>query len=455
MVGPTLQILLDGDCNKAYHRGEKISGRVVLVIDNNKQKIDSLKVEFLGTCATRTSRPFHVNSSSDAAQARRNYEEKIHLFHREQELVVASSDLSPGKYTRPFEFTFPELTEQRCKRPGQGTRYLREPHSLPPSFQLTTNAPGGAAQISYFVQARLALQGSSKCIQSPKEIVRYQPSLDGVPLPEAKATSAVLSSQTWKPSVEKADSRTALNKVLPRRLKNNGGGPRIVPCLARPNRVVPGQHMPLSLTLVNTREPIDETLGDCILDSLYVTISTFSTVVSGHKVTYPEDIVSKHVKCIAKTNMGRPLPFGQAKALTRNFRLIDDGECVPSFRTYNITRRYELNVAIGIKYNDQCFTIKSKSPLDILPPSAGALLFPAAPTVEQEIDPLPLYVPRDPEEEAAPAYESLFALEETSSRGTSSRGSESGSESPVSGASMTPESEDERGSLEGLRLGSG
>ena len=447
MVGPTLQIILDGDHNKAYQRGEKVTGRVIFVVEN-KQKVDSLKVDFVGSCVTRTTRPFHVNSNNDAAPARRTYEEKVRLFHREQELTLESC-LNPGKYARTFEFTFPESTEQRYKKPSQGsTVYLREPHLLPPSFQLATNASGGAAQISYFLQARLSHPGS-KCTESRKHMVQYQPALGAIPLPEAKVTSAALYGQIWKPSVEKgAESRTALNKVLSRRLKSNG--PRIVPYLSHPNQVVPGQHIPLSLTLVNTRDALDEPVGDSmLLDSLCVTISTYSTVISGHNVTYPEDIVTKHVKCIIRNNMNKPLVFGKARALTTNFRLIDDGECIPSFRTYMITRRYEMTISIGIKYNDQKFTIKSKTPLEILPRAPGELLFTP---VEHEIDPLPLYVPRDPDSESAPTYESLFAHAESSSSseeisfGLSDAGSSS---PPLSGAS-TPASVSED---EELRLG--
>ncbi|KAI4687611.1 uncharacterized protein J4E88_003202 [Alternaria novae-zelandiae] len=253
----------------------------------------------------------------------------------------------------------------------RGCNYLREPHPLPPSFQLKTSGPGGAAQISYFVQARLILSGST-------ETKRF-----------------------WKPNKEKDGSR--VKKVFSGVSMNST--PRIVPTLNHPEKVCPGQHMPLSLSLLNARDPANHAERECIIDSLTVTISTYSTTKCGNTVTDPEDVVSKHITCISRTDMNRPIPFNKTTTLTSNFRLIDDIECVPTFKTYTITRRYALAISIGIKYNDQHFTIRSSTPLEILPRIPCERLPPLED--REDFEQLPEYTPREPSREFAPDYESL------------------------------------------------
>lgn len=107
--------------------------------------------------------------------------------------------------------------------------------------------------------------------------------------------------------------------------------------------------------------------------------------------------------------MQKQAPFNKTVALTSNsFRLLDDAECVPSFKTYTVTRRYTLGVTVGIQYNDQEFVVRSTTPLEILPRvrrDAPAL---TQTDEEEDAEPLPVYSPREPEREFAPDYEEIF-----------------------------------------------
>ncbi|KAF2833112.1 hypothetical protein CC86DRAFT_399761 [Ophiobolus disseminans] len=441
MAAPALRIIVDGDSNKIYRKGEKVTGRVILVVEEEEQ-IQNLGVVFAGNCITKTSRPFHVNGS-DNSPSRRQHEEKIRLFNHEKELVPAST-LAPKKYTWTFEFTFPESTEPRYKRLIHGANYLREPHPLPPTFLLKTNVPGGAAQISYFVQARYTL-GSTKEVKRCRVVLPYHPTPQVNVSREAKCTSSVLYGQSWKP--EKDESQRSVNKVfskVSRRALVNSA-PRIIPSIIYPESVAPGQHIPISLVLRNTRDAVNEAQGECTIDSLSITISTYSTTMCGHGVTQPEDIVSKHVTCIARTNMNKTVPFGTTAPLTTNFRLVDDVECVPTFKTYTITRRYTLGISICIKFGEQNFTIRSTTPLEIVPRVPRSAL---PPSVEEgeDIDPLPLYTPREPSKEFAPSYEEIFALSRMYSSSsllapTLSRGSSYMSDVSAASGASTPASE--------------
>lgn len=409
MSPPALRVIVDGDSDKVYRKGDKVTGRVILVVEE-KEQIQSLNVVFAGNCITKTTRPFHVNGNENTP-SRRESEEKIRLFEREEELVPAST-LAPKKYIWTFEFTFPELTEPRYKRLTHGVNYLREPHALPPTFQLKTNVRGGAAQISYFVQARLTLDGS-RGVKRCRVALPYHPTPAVNLNREVKCTSTVLYGQAWKPSKEESKSTSKVFNKVSRR-----STPRIVPSIVYPESVAPGQHIPISLHLRNTRDAMNETQGECTIDSLSITISTYSTSMCGHDVTQPEDIVSKHVTCIARTDMKKILKFGITAPLTSNFRLIDDVECVPTFKTYTITRRYTLGVSIGIKYGGQHFTVRSTTPLEIVPRVPRSALPPVDDA--DDFEPLPLYSPREPSKEFAPDYEELFPLSRIASSSSSS-----------------------------------
>ncbi|KAH6615158.1 hypothetical protein C7974DRAFT_60186 [Boeremia exigua] len=429
MAVPTLRILIDGDSDRVYRRGDKVTGRVAFVTEE-QEHIESFKLIFAGSCVTKTTRRAHDSN------ARNDFEERIRFFTHERE-VVPRSTLSPNKYSWSFEFTFPETTQQSYKRLSRGAHYLREPHPLPPSFQLKTSMPGGAAQISYFIQARLVMSGS-KDVRKVKQLLAYRPtSRENLPR-QPSLTTGILYGQAWKPS-RKSDPRSTVDKVLRRSERL----PSIIPTIFYPEKIAPGQHIPISISLLNTRDRMNEAQANCTIDSLCVTISTYSTTMCGHTLTQPEDIVSKHVKCITRANMDIAAPFNKTRALTSNFRLVNDAECVPTFKTYTITRRYMLGVVVGLKFGGQHFTVRHSAPLEILPRpirSSTQLLS----EEDEEAEPLPMYTPREPSREFAPDYESIYALSRSSStEGSLARWSTVGSSnasarSRASSGSSTP-----------------
>ncbi|KAJ4380484.1 hypothetical protein N0V86_003839 [Didymella sp. IMI 355093] len=425
MAAPLLRILIDGDSDKVYRRGDRVTGRVAYVAEE-QEHIESFKLIFAGSCVTKTTRP-----SSDS-HAKKDYEERIRFFNYERE-VVPRSTLSPKKYSWAFEFTFPEMTQQSYKRLTRGAHYLREPHPLPPSFQLKSSMPGGAAQISYFVQARLVLSGL-KGTRKVKQMLLYRPtSRENLPQ-EPQLITGVLYGQTWKPS-KGVENRSPVDKVL-RRSSNKP--PSIVPTVFYPAKIAPGQHIPLAISVLNTRDRMNEAQAECTIDSLSVTISTYSTSMCGHTLTQPEDVVSKHVTCIVRTNMQKVLPFNKTRSLTTNFRLVNDAECVPTFKTYTITRRYTMRLTVVLKFGDQHFTVRHSAPLEILPRPPRSLEAP--PAEDEETEPLPMYSPREPSREFAPDYESIYALSRTSSAAGSLARWTTGAESVASGMS-TPATE--------------
>ena len=72
MTIPTLRLVVDGDSNKVYKRGDEVTGRITLILEK-QEDIESLKVVFAGGCVSKTSRPLPVNGNTDAASLRLNY----------------------------------------------------------------------------------------------------------------------------------------------------------------------------------------------------------------------------------------------------------------------------------------------------------------------------------------------------------------------------------------------
>ncbi|PSN73219.1 hypothetical protein BS50DRAFT_182236 [Corynespora cassiicola Philippines] len=435
---PILRVIVDDDSTRVYRRGDTVTGRVMLGVEE-EEEVKSLRIRLIGTCVTKTTRP-----SEAELLPRREYEERIRLFTLDKELSPGEI-LNTNKYSWNFEFIFPDLTEPQFSRWSHGTKYFKNPHPLPPSFSVQTNVPGGNASVSYYLQAKL-VRGKANITKKVNHVLAYHPTPDNMTL-EARLSSRILYAQAWKPV---KDTRTTMNKVFTKVRRSSMGlaPPRIVPTLHYPERVSPGQHIPLLISLQNTRDPTGsgDDQGQCMLDSLSVTISTYTTAMCGQHISMPEDVCSKHVTCIEKNNMNSPLPFQQVTKLTTNFRLVDDAECVPSFRTYTITRRYNMTVVVGIKFQDQSYSIRSTSTLNILPRVPRELRGDLVEDDELEIDPLPLYMPREPSHEFAPDYETLYSISPTSSTSHSLALTE-GSSSVASGDSTpvtmptTPSSE--------------
>jgi hypothetical protein len=448
---PDLRVVVDGDTEQVYRAGDRVKGSVFLALPG-EGKITSLTITFLGECTTRTSRPFYVlGNDADACGSKRDFEERVQYFKFERTLA-RDINSTTEKHSWAFDFTFPELTEGSKSRWAYGSKYLKDPHPLPPSFNVYTNAPNGQAEVSYSLHARLAYIATSdrtkeatRFITKASSSLRYLPGVRNI-AQEPRLRTRVLYNQTWKPA---KDSRTAVDKIITKVARRNSGSdnvttPGVVPTLHFPEKIAPGQHIPILLTLSKAGDG-DEL--DCILDSLNISISTYTTSMCGQPFTQPEDTMAKHVKCISKEGLNQKIPFATATNLTNNFRLVDDAQCVPTFKTYTITRRYTMTAIIGLKIQDQIFTIKSTTSLEILPriplsdPQRLGL------NVEDDIDPLPLYEPREPSKEFAPDYETLYSLCPTPSTSyhlaftdTGSSSSGSGTSTP-STAPTTPASE--------------
>ncbi|ORY13755.1 hypothetical protein BCR34DRAFT_480610 [Clohesyomyces aquaticus] len=413
---PSVRIIVDGDPSRLYRQGEIVRGRVILVAEEQEQ-VKSLKLNFLGTCISKTTRPFYVSGNDRDANSltRREYREKTNLFNIERTVLLGYT-LGPKKYSWGFEFKFPECTETRHSRwAGRGSRYSRESHALPPSFHLHTDSPGGEAIVSYYIQAKLIRRGMRE-MKRATQVLAYHPSLRCASY-APRITPRVLYNQTWKPV---KDTRTAMDKVLnkvSRKPTTRASTPRIVPTLYYPERISPGQNLPLSLSISNSRQGNDDQV-QCHLDSLTVIISTYTTSMCGNLFSQPEDNVTKHVTCISKHDLNQPLPFDTLAKLTTNFRLVDDAECVPTFNTYTISRHYTMTIAVGLQYQNQKFTVKATTPLEILPriPRADITGQISDHHDEVPIEPLPLYEATEGCGESAPDYDTVYSLTPTSSR---------------------------------------
>lgn len=415
---PNLRISLNGDTSQAFREGDKVKGSLTLVLEQ-EEVVKSVKIAFAGECTTKATRPLYV---SDIVDSDRDYTKTVELFRTERTLVTQTK-LASSKHSWDFDFTFPLQTEPQYSRWAHGKQFPRAPHPLPPTFQLRSDSPhGSTAEVSYFVQATLELPGKRK--HQVTELVGYLPNSTETTR-QAQVRSRVLYAQTWKPGQQpQLETRTKFDKVFDkvRRHKESSTVPRIIPTIYSPDKIAPGQHIPLLLCLVKAN------IGDypeVTLDSLKVTLSTFTTTICGQPLAQPEDTVSKHVTCIAKSNLNKSIAYSTPTPLTHNFRLIDNAECVPTFSTYTICRRYTMSINLTLKCSSpdsesppQTHSVSCTTPLEITPrlPRSGRRSSVASGVEnEDEVDPLPLYEMLEPLRELAPDYETLYSLSPTES----------------------------------------
>jgi len=439
---PNLRISLNGDTTQAFREGDQVKGRLTLVLEQ-EELVKSVKIAFAGECTTKATRSLYVSENADSDK---DYSKTVELFNTERTLVK-DTKLASSKHSWEFEFTFPLQTEPQYSRWAHGKQFPRTPHPLPPTFQLRTDGPyGSTAEVSYFVQATLELPGKRK--HQVTELVGFLPNSTETTR-QAQVRSRVLYAQTLKPGQQtQLDARTKFDKVFDkvRRHKESSTVPRIIPTIYSPDKIAPGQHIPLLLCLVKAN------IGDypeCTLDSLKVTLSTFTTSVCGQPLALPEDTVSKHVTCIAKSNLNQTIAYSTPTPLTHNFRLIDNAECVPTFSTYTICRRYTMSIALTLKCSvsdspPQTHTVTCTTPLEITSrlPRLERRSSVASAENDDEVDPLPLYEMLEPLQELAPDYETLYSLSPTESM-TSNASSNAGyfqsrSMSVVSAMSTAP-----------------
>ncbi|CAI6250243.1 unnamed protein product [Periconia digitata] len=436
-LDPDLRIIVNGDSAKVFRRGDSVTGTIVLAA-GEEVDVSSLVLSFMGTVTTVTSRPFYpMSNNANGEPSARQVGERVTLFNLESELLSRCT-LDDKKRSWTFEFEFPSLTIPKYPRFHHGPKYSKGPHPLPPSFQTCIDNFAGSATISYFLKATFKMDGTREPLKI-YHVLPYHPTPEHLNT-ETRIVSRVLYAQTWKPisaqhkSVDRAFSR------LTRRNATNSNSPRIVPTVYYPEKTMPGQHIPISLSLVDKNELLDAddtTRDHCELESVNISIGTHTTSICGHPASHAEDTMSKYVTCIDRKHINQTINFGDRINLTHNFRLVDDAECVPSFKTYIVTRSYDLIVKVGVKYRGREFGICSKTALEILPRIPCNLISNSPGSEEIQDDPLPLYTPRESSKELAPDYFSIYGHTRGLSNYNSSSASLPSSDGRSRGSSMT------------------
>ncbi|OCK85945.1 hypothetical protein K432DRAFT_255633, partial [Lepidopterella palustris CBS 459.81] len=408
-AAPLVSVVVDGDPRRVYRPGDKVTGKVYFVAEK-QEHIKSLKLNFAGVCITTTSRQCYVagNDGDDSvSSSRRTYKAEAPLFNYEK-VLMSGFTVAANKCSWSFEFTFPELTQARHSRWVHGSNYMKDIHQLPPSFHIYTNEPGGEAMIKYYIEAKLTRAGSKPNKASTHTLLFNNSARQS--LPEPRLRSHQLAQQTWKSTNLRLEKHTLTQKishVITRNPELRTPCIRLVPTLHCPETVTPGQRIPLSLSLKQIRRsPVDPESPRCTLDRLTVTISTYTRAICGGLACQPQDIVAKHRTCISRCDINLPITLDDTSVdLTHNFRLDDNAESIPAFKTYTISRSYILTAEICIICHGKHFQISSSTPLGILP---------RIPDLyhrdhDELVDPLPLYTPRPPLPEHAPEYRDSMA----------------------------------------------
>lgn len=339
----------------------------------------------MGVCITTITGATYTAYNADKSRQNETFQDRTQLFRFEHDLLPVYRS-SPNKGTCDFEFKFPESTRPGSPRWQQGSLYQDPSHPLPPSFH--TKSPEGSCIIAYFLQATLERSGSRGPLVK-YEYLPYQPTSEEIP-GESSLYSRVLRAHTRSPSSE---NKKTVDKVFARLSSLSSNAARIVPTFYYPTKISPGQDIPLFLS-VELNGLHDS--SQCILDSVTVTISTYTTISCGPPDSKLERSTVKHVTCLSKANMATPMPFGKKVPLTNSFRLVDNAECIPSFDLRNVTRRYELLVTIGLKHGGHNLFMASTTAVEILPRQMRGSMTSGTGYEEIEEELLPAYSPIDP-----------------------------------------------------------
>jgi hypothetical protein len=411
---------------RTYESGDKVAGKVILN-NGEQEQIRGLKIKFEAFCRTRTTRPYYANPDNEnIAGSRRLFEENAQLFLQEQMLLSGTFTLAPNKHEYPFEFTFPSKSTERYRKSTR-KHFSNDPHNLPPSFKVVMGSQSCTGEVLYQLEAKLSRSSFKSDLRTARSLPFCRKGI--VPRP-CRTRPHLLNIQTWDlttvPDTSRNLPKRLVRAVVPDTDWKKTPCIRFIPVVHAPKAVAPGQRIPLCLSLkAIQRRPIDPKIDGLILDSLQIDLTTNTRLMCSGLISQPEDTVSETKRCIDRSDCALYIPADQSVVpIVTDFRLVDSVEAVPTFKSYTISRYYTLTLRIGLRWEKKTFELETRTELEILPRFLD-LHRRTSIQIEDEIDPLPLYTPR---EEDSPEYE-----EQDSS------------------APTTPRTEEERQAMEWLR----
>jgi len=362
----SVHIQFDQPESRCYTNLDFVNGRVILVLPLDAA-ISAVTVKFEGESRTRLSGPkFPGNERSD----KRRYELEVHkLLYKvltvfptpelQENSSGAAYTLLAGQYVYPFSFKFPFNNDCQKKNPmamkdlklGQlNVQFAPDMNkhakkTLPPSL---SGFPG-EAEIKYYVKATVVrpkfFQGNIRTIcdikflpiEPPRPLDRHEETFarrkrQFQPYPGASQKKGLFKKSSTPQSAEEEPPAFQVDARLP--------NPAVLTC---------NERLPLRVLV----ERLNDSSASVYLSMLQIELIGY-THVRAHDL---ERIESGSWILMSQANMNMPLgnPTDKnRKEWKLPSRLWDDfpipNTVCPSFETCNISRRYELEVRVGIAH---------------------------------------------------------------------------------------------------------
>lgn len=316
------------------------------------------------------------------------YREKVTLFTEKRILFQGPSTLHPN-HSWPFSFTFPGNCGAVATQHAIPRTYRlfneEDNHPLPPSFESFNLSQRSSCYIRYKLTASVQLSKRSASSSKTYEVTNH---LDFLPhLNISNVDSEIFSeiypvgSRNLQSKVKSEGHLSFMKKLMPSRTDMSTVAFNIN--VTMPRAAITGQILPITLIGHYDREASPSQKSPPILLTKFSVILWAETLVRGTQAEpqmkdAKDTWSSKHVvvdhefsKCPRPiTDLDEPLDMRKLVSLK-----LDRTYAIPGFVTFNIARRYSLEITVEVGCGRKKFNLKfpsgSKSELSILPLSSG------------------------------------------------------------------------------------
>ena len=367
-----------------YRPGTPVSG-LVLFTDTGKHDISVQEISIVlsGHSKSEIIRREGAGGLLGIASSK-TYREKVTLFTEKHILFQGPSTLPPN-HSWPFAFTFPGNCEAAISQLATPETYRfvndQENHPLPPSFESFNLPQRSSCYIRYKLRASVQLSNrnafSSKAYEVTKQL-DFLPHLDisNVNFEIFSEIYPVIS-KNLQSKCESEGHLSFMKKLMPSRTEVSFVAFYVN--VTMPQAALTGKILPITLMGHYDREAFPSRTSPPILLTKFMVILWAETLIRGLQ---PEPQVknaekrwsSKHI--VVEHDFSKcPWPIADLEEPLDMRKLVnlrlDRTYAIPGFETFNIARRYSLEIMLEVGYGRKKFNLKfpseSKADLLILP----------------------------------------------------------------------------------------
>ncbi|RMD41418.1 hypothetical protein DV735_g3678, partial [Chaetothyriales sp. CBS 134920] len=351
----SVRIQLDQDPSAPYTNLDFISGRVILVLSSDAT-ISAVNVKLEAESRTRLMPP---RERPDRKRAELEVHKLLYLVQtifppREIQDGNSQYSLPAGQHTYPFRFKFPINND--CTKSTSllndltlgmaGAQFKHVKKTLPPSL---AGFPG-MAEIKYYVKATVVRPKFYQENLRTRVDIRFMPVEDPRP-PARQEEMFARRKQQFQQTAPPPEKRRLFKRSTPAAANTQPEPPTVQVEARLPSPPIVTCHEPLPLRVLVQR--LGDVKATIVLRTLQIELVAYTNVRS-NDLTRTEVgtwiLISRANLNIPFANLNDKLQseWTLPSRLWDGFPLPDS--VAPSFETCNISRRYELDIRVGLSY---------------------------------------------------------------------------------------------------------